>query len=274
MHCTNCGQEYEGKFCPNCGAPAADAAPKEEERAAGSPERPLSKKEQKARKKAEKKAAKAKRPFFKKGWFWVLVVIVILCCVIGSSLDSESTPVGMALITRELQLTEEQTAKMTDLFEQCGIGEIMTFKESQPGDDESSYFIHDAGTSAYGGAGIVVWINNETKEVTSIYFHDKTIYADGQVQAKVTDYYLPKEDQDLYLNMAQALVDQVLNYPDSAKYQPITGWAFGKEDGKVIVQSSVEAKNAFGEEGSYDFQVVFRDQAPVSLIFDGQEYMQ
>jgi uncharacterized membrane protein len=27
IHCTNCGTAFEGRFCPNCGAPAAAPAP-------------------------------------------------------------------------------------------------------------------------------------------------------------------------------------------------------------------------------------------------------
>ena len=97
---------------------------------------------------------------------------------------------GGSVLSRELDLTEEQEAKMVALFEQCGIGEIKSCKLFQDGVDETSYFMDDENTAGHQSPGdaIIVWIINETKEVESIYYRDNTIYADGQVQAQVTDF--------------------------------------------------------------------------------------
>lgn len=115
-----------------------------------------------------------------------LTLAVCLCSCGGSGQPSG----GASIISRELDLTEEQEAEMLTLFEQCGIGEIKSFKLFQDGVDENSYFLDDENTAGHQSPGdtIIVWIVNETKEVESIYYRDQTIYADGQVQAQVTDF--------------------------------------------------------------------------------------
>lgn len=76
-------------------------------------------------------------------------------------------------------------------------------------------------------------MNNSTKAIETIYFHAQDIFIDGQVVASITDFYVKYEDCEKYRTTAQMLVNRVLNYPDTAKYLSVSGWAFALEDGIV-----------------------------------------
>ena len=73
MKCNQCGTEFEGKFCPNCGAQAAtdqEAQPTNNE-ANTQPtinysQPPI------------QSDRKAKKPIYKKWWFWVIVAVVVI----------------------------------------------------------------------------------------------------------------------------------------------------------------------------------------------------
>lgn len=74
MKCNQCGTEFEGKFCYNCGAPApievqTPETPSEQVYTYAQTTMPDQK--------------KAKKPLFKKWWFWLIVVIVVLSILSG-----------------------------------------------------------------------------------------------------------------------------------------------------------------------------------------------
>lgn len=74
MNCNQCGTQFEGKFCPNCGAPATAETPVVE----ATPVAPIVE-------------AKKKKPIYKKWWFWVIVVVVAISVIAGSGGDGETT---------------------------------------------------------------------------------------------------------------------------------------------------------------------------------------
>lgn len=69
MSCNVCGTVYDGKFCPNCGAPAVAETHISSEQVG-----------------VNQKETKVKKPFYKKWWFWVIVAVIIIG-TIGSSGD-------------------------------------------------------------------------------------------------------------------------------------------------------------------------------------------
>lgn len=179
-----------------------------------------------------------------------------------------------SILAKELELTTDQEAAMLDIFTQCGIGEITSASKFQSGEDHTSYHLKDEETDAYKAGTIVIWVNNNTKAVESIHFQDYDIYLNGTVVAPITNFYVNSADRDSYRVSAQLAVNQLLNYPDTAKYPAISGWRFGIEEGVVIVQSSVTSKNALGVEATLNFQVKFESGTIISLILDGTEYIQ
>lgn len=209
----------------------------------------------------------------------VLIVVLIfggaLIFGISQIFQNPDAYQAKSILAKELDLSAEQESTMKEIFAQCGIGEITSASKFQSGDGQTSYYLDDEETAPYKGANntIIVWVDDETKTIESIYFHDQDIYVEGKVLGQVTDYYVNSEDRDNYRVSSQMAIKGVLNYPDTAKFPAISGWAFGVEDGIVVVQSSVTAQNAFGVESTVDFQVKFSSGNIVSVILDGTEYI-
>lgn len=224
---------------------------------------------------------KRKKPFYKRGLFWFFVVAATVMAGVGSGVNSmeggkpSSSSAPTSLLAKEMDLSQEQERVVLDIFAQCGIGEIDSVEVFHEGEEQTSYYVEDSETKAYRGAdyAIVVWLDNETKEVQAIYFHDQDIYVDGAAQAKVSDFYVNAEDRSKYRVTAQMLVNELLLVPDSAKYPAKSGWAFGVEDGIVVVQSTVTSQNAYGVALENKFQIKFKNGNPISLIIDGKEYI-
>lgn len=176
-----------------------------------------------------------------------------------------------------MDLTEDQEAAVLSIFEQCGVGELSSVKLFHEGDDRSSYYVDDTDTARYRGADytIVVWVDNASKTVQEIYFHDETIYADSEVKAQITDYYVSYEASENYRVSAELLIEKCLNYPDTAKYPSRSGWRFGVIDGLDVAQSTVTAQNAFGVSEKIEFTIRFERSTgtAVSLVLGGQEYI-
>ena len=209
--------------------------------------------------------------------FLVLIAFFVLSIVLAVVNFDDITGPSHSKVGITMELNDEQAADVLSIFEQCGIGEVTSAQLFKAGEERTSYYVDDAETAAYSGANyrIVVWVDNATKTILEIYFNDVTIYADGKVKAKVSDYYISKEARDIYRVNAQLYINQCLNYPDTAKYPSIGGWAFGVRDGLDVVQSTVTAQNAFGVSDTMKFQVKFDRSTGevVSLILDGKEYI-
>jgi len=73
MNCNQCGTQFEGKFCPNCGAPATAETPIVNTATTA----PIA-------------DVKKKKPIYKKWWFWVIIAVVVIG-IIGGSCGGEET---------------------------------------------------------------------------------------------------------------------------------------------------------------------------------------
>ncbi len=75
MKCNQCNTEFDGKFCPNCGAPAtnSDEPSMTQNNEFG---QTISSKKDKGKKKF-----KVKKPFYKKWWFILIVIIVVIAFI-------------------------------------------------------------------------------------------------------------------------------------------------------------------------------------------------
>lgn len=201
-----------------------------------------------------------------------IALVVILANTVGNN-----PPAKQSTLAKALELTDEQEFTMVQVFNACGIGDIVDATVFKSGEARTSYYVNDKETAAFSGADrtIIVWVDNSTKAVQEIYFNDITIYADGEVKANLPDYYISEALRDTYRTAAQVCVNNCLNYPDTAKYPGIYEWRFGVHDGLDVVQSTVTAKNAFGVQDKMEFTIKFDRStgAPVSLVLNGQEYI-
>lgn len=96
MKCKVCGTSYEGKFCPNCGAPATAETPVVNSAPS-----------------ATGAEVKQKKPIYKKGWFWVIVAIVVIGIIGGSSGD-EDTPTDTGVGSSITQSNDDANSSATD----------------------------------------------------------------------------------------------------------------------------------------------------------------
>ena len=261
IKCPECGKEIsnQAQACPHCGHPVQATVP--------TPPIPP----QPAPAPKKKKGLGCLAPIL------IIFFLFVFGLVVGLS-QATKNPVQheeQSLLAKTMELDSSQEASMLKIFNDCGIGEITSASVFQAGEDQTSYYLEDAEVAVYRGAeyDIVVWVDNATKSIESIYFHSQDIYIDGEVLSPITAYYVNSADREKYRVSSQLAVQQLLNYPDSAEFPAIKGWAFGVEDGIVIVQSNVTAKNAFNMSSTYAFQVKFDSGNIVSLILDGTEYI-
>lgn len=266
-YCTTCGKQFEGKFCPECGTPVSNA--NQEIPTANSSESST-----------PSTAPRKKRH----GCLSTVLALFVIFSAIGiavsvgaSQSGSKASSTSKSILAETMDLTEDQEKNVLTVFDACGIVEIKDVTQVQVGEDQTSYYVNDDETEHYRGidSTIVVWINNNSKEVNSIYFNDHDIYIDGEVIAPVSDYYVSSAQRDQYRVDVQLLVEEVLNYPNTAEFGSKSEWSFGVQDGYDIIQSSVTAQNAFGVESTETFQVkVDRSTSTVvSFILGDTEYI-
>lgn len=246
MICPNCGKEIgEAKFCPECGTQIMINPATETVQPTIQPQVMIKKKKKKG-----------------KGCLISIIIFLILCFVLFvglSKLSADLTP-KQSEIAKVMLLTEEQEVEIKKVFDECGILDIKNVTLFQEGEKATSYHVNDVETASYAGINntIVVWLYNENKAVKSIYFHDEDIYIDGEVIAKVSDFYVSKELRDRYRVTAQLMVKKTLNYPDTAKFESSSlSWAFGVQNGYDGCESTVQAQNAFGVPSTMKFQFRF-----------------
>ncbi len=112
MKCNQCGEEFVGKFCPNCGAPAEVEAPAAEQEPVvpTAPEQdapPVTEQEPVVPTAPEQDeppvteqapvmpaaSAEVKKPIYKKWWFWLIIAAVVIG-IIGSISGEKNDDTG------------------------------------------------------------------------------------------------------------------------------------------------------------------------------------
>lgn len=130
----------------------------------------------------------------RKGCLKPILIIAVIFIIIGAimtSIEKPSSTPSSSSLADVMELTEQQESAILDLFNRCGIGEVTSVTKFQSGEEETSYHVEDKITDNFNGteSAIVVWLDNTTKEVNAIYFHDHDIFTDGQIVGNVSDYY-------------------------------------------------------------------------------------
>jgi hypothetical protein len=213
--------------------------------------------------------------------FLGLVILIIITSQPPEGFElSESLPAALAarnILAEGMDLTPEQEAAVLEIFDSVGIGEIVSASEFQRGEEMTSFWLDDVETRHWGNVRIVVWLDNATKEINSIYFHDYTLWEDGEFVSLITNYYVPQEILETLHLATQLLISDFLIAPSTASWESRGSggdWSFGRQDLNFIVQSHVTSHNAFGVPIRMPFQVTWDAFAmPISVIIDGEEVL-
>ncbi|MGF7009843.1 hypothetical protein M2146_000354 [Lachnospiraceae bacterium PF1-22] len=117
MFCSNCGKEYEGKFCPECGnanvsnIQANNSAPNNNMQANGGTNMPYATPSPQTNQLNNPQKNKPKKPLFKRWWFWVLLVLVIGIIVPSLGGDTEESEPKKETESVEKDTEENTTTK-------------------------------------------------------------------------------------------------------------------------------------------------------------------
>jgi len=211
----------------------------------------------------------------------ILVPIVVLIAAAAVSIVVFGFPVSLPFLSstsdtmlgQAMELTSEQEEAVLAVLSECGFQEISEVRTVKAGSKRTSYAVSDVETERFLDAedAIVVQLLNETKTVESITFQDHDIYANGQVVAPITDYYLGRARRDEYLVATLAAVKARLDFPETAVFPSRSSWSYTMDGENVTVQSTVTAKDGSGKETVYPFQAQFTGDELVSLTFDKDE---
>ena len=106
MKCNQCGTDYEGKFCPNCGAPATNADAIQQANNA----QPIVNNNQVP----IQPTAKPKKPIYKKWWFWVIIVIVAIAIIGNLGDDGDKTKSGSSNTSQTASVNESDDSLKAD----------------------------------------------------------------------------------------------------------------------------------------------------------------
>lgn len=258
IKCFNCGNIYQGNFCPNCGAPNQPYINNSfyQEKRKMSPVGIVA--------------------MILLGILAFVVIIGISSSFLNSIIDSS---IDSSIQTEENSFQsitgtdDDQESKIVAILKECGI-KITSIEHDEMLDDvnvdgETGYRI-----STEDANNVILYLGPD-KKVNIVRYADNNLYADGEFLSTINEYIVTwNEASDLQISCQKA-IKEVLKSPSTAKFPNITKWKFGKKDGEIIIQGYVDAQNTFGAEIRSEFQFILSadDYTVKSLIFDGEEYI-
>ena len=200
-------------------------------------------------------------------------IALLIIISIGSNSTVNNTTTNQKIVNnllgQNMNLTQEQNQKMSEILESCGMGEITYCNEEKRNETETKYALSDKEIDYYTPLGYVaiVTIDNNTKSIKEISFNDLKVYANNKVISKVTDHYINEQLRMDYRVNIEDYIKKLLNYPKSAKFGTTSHWAFVvTSDGYDSISSEVEAKNAFGMESTLPFKILI-DRGQNKVIY-------
>lgn len=110
MKCNQCGTEFEGKFCPNCGSASIGADVMQN----GNNSQPIQTVNDMSS--SIQPMAKVKKPIYKKWWFWVIIVFIAIVFIasIGGNDDSADAAASSADDTVSVTDNTDNEATVND----------------------------------------------------------------------------------------------------------------------------------------------------------------
>lgn len=116
---------------------------------------------------------------------------------------------------------------------------------------------------------------NRDNDLERVRYNTKDFYKDGKVVDIIKNHIILPQEESEYVIFCTNNIKALLKSPSTATFPNITHWRMGKKDGKVIIQSYVDAQNGFGAMIRSDFQFIIdlKTNKVTSLIFEGKEFI-
>ncbi len=271
IRCPRCGIVHNCNFCPNCGLQAPPTPP------------PINN--------GYADQFYTNAPQQKKGMHGCLIAAIIsfgVILMIGLSIFISTPFVGTVTTDSDVPKGEkptkktefqtvtgcsaEQEVEILSILENCGIKSIDSIEHDEILDD-----LNEVGETGYRISSndinnIILYLKVD-KTVNTVRYAGNKLYENGEVKSTISDYTLTWGEQSDLQIRCKKTIESLLKSPSTAKFPNILKWTFWKEDGKIYVQSYVDAQNAFGATLRSEFQFIINadDHTVESLIFDGEE---
>lgn len=252
--CPNCGIAHNCNFCPNCGAPTPPHLPH--------PQAQIKKK--------TSLASGLKIVGLSLIAIFVLFAIGMAGLLSGNNDKSITKQTEFQMITGT---TADQEEDILKVLSDCGIT-VKSIKHDELLDDmnmegETGYRISTDDIN-----NIILYLKPD-KSINIVRYADKNLYKDGELLSTINDYYVSYGEKLNLKTLCEDTIKDLLKSPSTAKFPNASKWNVWKEDGKIYIQSYVDAQNSFGAELRSEFQfIIDTDSNTVeSLIFDGEEYI-
>ena len=174
------------------------------------------------------------------------------------------------MLADEIDLDDKKITAIAELLSECGIVKLNKVEFFADDDDDGTIYYLDAITSRKTKIDLMLCLLSDgSVDQINVKMRDAQIYADGKIKYG----FLTNDEENTYRVSSQLLVKELLVSPSSAKYPSSSEWNMFREDDYIVIQSSVESKNALGVEIKSKFQVKWVNGNPASLILDGKEYL-
>ena len=188
-------------------------------------------------------------------------------------IDTLNDPSPKLMLADEIDLDDTKITVIAELLDKCGIvklNKVEFFAEYDDDDSSGTIYYLDAVTSRKTRIDLMLCLLLDgSVDQINVKMRDVQLYADGKIKYG----FLTTDEENTYKVSSQLLVKELLLSPNSAKYPSSAEWNMFREDDYIVIQSSVESKNAFGVEIKSKFQVKWVNGNPASLILDGKEYL-
>ncbi len=122
-----------------------------------------------------------------------------------------------------------------------------------------------------GNINAIVYVKDGS--VYSVKYSDNYLYRNNKVEHTLSEYTITENEKIDLVYKSKETINSILKSPSTAKYPLSDEWKVGKENGNTIVQGYVDSQNDFGATIRSTFQITYKYDTVVSLIFDGQEYI-
>lgn len=226
----------------------------------------------------------------KKKWILIFVAVVIILSIvdnmskdISNNKNDEKPIVNETPLWEKFDLTEDQWASFSSIFDKCGFTEIVKVEKEAPDNKGiTPYYVEMKGIepnkviSPGKTSGNIIYVEiTSDKKLHEISVNYSPVYKNGKVIKNIRAYTLMTlSEQYDYISFAKKGVKQLLKAPSTAKFCKNDEYRFNKENGIVTVFGYVDAQNSFGAMIRSNFVLKYDcvAQKEISIEFDGKVY--